>query len=120
MRDMTLGLQSFVRCAQVAAMYALAFGLVLIFWVLSDSNQWAGGFTPLDVRVMIALWQAVGPFALVFIYPEHPILLFSVVWGFWLALVSTTRLRNWPLFVHFLAAMLWCATGFPPASLVIT
>jgi hypothetical protein len=113
-----------VRCLQVLAVYAVVFALVVLFWALSDSNRWAGGFRPLHVRFMIALWQASGPFAFATIYPPNPFvthtLAFLVVWSSWLAIVFTSRLRNWPLFWHFVLASLWCASGFPPASLVVT
>lgn len=101
-------------------MYALAFGLVVLFWVMSDSNHWAGGFRPLHVRIMIAFWQGFGPLAFAMIYPEHPIIVFCVTWGCWLAVVLLSSLRNVPLIVHFLMALFWNACGFPAASLVIT
>lgn len=109
-----------VRCLAVEAMYALALGLVILLWVMSDSNHWAGGFRPLHVRLMIALWQAFGPFAFVATYPSHPVLIFCVIWSCWLLFVFMSPLRNWPLVLHFVLAMLWCASGFPAASLVIT
>jgi hypothetical protein len=121
---MTLDRPIAVRCIQVAAMYLLPLALVLVFWARSDSNHWAGGFVPLRYRLLIALWQATGPFAFMLISPPNPIVarlvVFGIVWAGWLTLVMATRLREAPCALHFLAAVLWCGSGFLPTSLVIT
>jgi len=109
---------------QIAAMYALALTLVLLFWAFKDSSHWAGGFVPLRYRLLIGLWQATGPFAFMLINPSDPIftrlIVFGVVWAGWLTLVMTTRLREVPCGLHFVAALFWCGSGFLPTSLVIT
>jgi hypothetical protein len=107
----------------VAMMYLLPLGLVLLFWGLSNSNYWAGGFVPLPYRLVIGLWHATGPFAWFLMYslsPTSVLIVFAAVWSSWLLLVLTTRFRNLPYVLHFLGSFLWCFSGFPPAGLVIT
>lgn len=117
---MTVDRPVLVRCALITVTYALVLFLVVWFWAASDSTHWAGGFRPLHVRVMVGFWQAFGPFAFVMIYPDHPILIVSIIWSLWLAIVFASQLRSWPIAMHFLMAVLWCVCGLPPASLVIT
>jgi hypothetical protein len=107
----------------VAAMYFFPLGLVLLFWGLQDSNHWAGGFVPLQYRLLDGLWQATGPFAWVLMNAlsiASILITFVVVWLSWLVLILTSRFRNLPYALHFLGSFLWCLSGFPPAALAIT
>lgn len=107
----------------VTAMYLIPLCFVLLFWGLQDSNHWAGGFVPFRYRLLVGLWQATGPFAWVLMNALSPVLVlitFVVVWSSWLVLILSSRLRNMPYGLHFLASLLWCLSGIPPAALVIT
>ena len=114
-----------VRCAKVVSVYLLVLGMVIWFWA-SDSGQWAGGFVPLHFRLMVGLWQATGPFSFGLTRISHPeltlaiSLIFLATWSLWLSIVLASPLRNWPLIVHFIMAMSWCAVGFMPTSMLIT
>jgi len=108
----------------IVAMYLLPLGLVFLFWAASDSSHWAGGFVPLRYRMLIALWNACGPFACVLadhLEAPYPLFItFAAIWTGWIALVLSTRLREMPYILQFLLSLLWCLSGFPAASLVIT
>ena len=106
----------------VGAMYFIPLCFVLLFWGLQDSNHWAGGFVPLRYRLLDGLWQASGPFAWVLLNALGPVPIlftFAVAWSSWLALILASRLRNMPYSLHFLASLLWCISGLPPAALAI-
>jgi hypothetical protein len=112
-----------IRCAKVGAMYALALGAVMLFWAMSDSNYWAGGFVPLHYRLLVGLWQASGPFAWAILGSLDQLrilVIFAAVWAIWLTIVLITRLRDLPYSFHLLMALVWCLSGFPPAACVIT
>jgi hypothetical protein len=111
-----------VRCAKVVAVYLLALGLVLVWWAVYTGHQ-ADGVAPLPYRLLIGLWPATGPFAFRLSWPSKlvptPIPVFATVWFCWLSIVMASRLRNWPLLIHFIMAMSWCAVGFICTSLLI-
>jgi hypothetical protein len=108
----------------VVATYLVPLGMTILFWVSQDSSHWAGGPVPLENRIWIALWNASGPFAWALteggLGRAEILGTFAAVWLAWLIVVLATRLRRLSYASHSFASLLWCASGLPPATLVIT
>lgn len=116
---MRLDRQIVVRCLKVVAVYMLVLAILAAAWVVS-----VGPASPLESRVLVALWQATGPYAF-WIHPTDNfasvvVLPFGIIWLIWLGIVIATPLRNWPLTVHGIMCASWLAAGFGRTMLLIT
>lgn len=110
----------------VAAMYFLALGLTLLFWVAQDPATWTPSQNvPLYERLVIGLWSACGPVAwhmdvTGFESAAYVVGSFLVVWSVWLSVVCLTRLRRIPYVLHLVLGFLWCFAGCGQTGLLIT
>src|SRR4030095_16684268 len=98
-------------------MYLLPLVFSLLFWILQDSNRWAGGARPLGARLLIGLWQVTGPLAWVLmgaLSTASILVVFTLAWSGWLSFVLTSRLREKSCALHLVASCLWCVSGCPP------
>jgi hypothetical protein len=107
----------------VAGIYLGVLLVIMVGWIIVPLPPPSTNAT-IPARLGGAACQVTGPFAWLVVQHARSlapgVMVAFLTWWLWLTVVTMTRLRDLPYWVHVTAVILWCCAGCPPVGVWVT